>query len=851
MALGEKLGSFGHAIVSFSIPSTTTVTILVYLLIFISSIVQYEVLPEAPEASKQHGLDLSRAVRDLQIIAGRPHPFNSHANDGVHSHLLSRVHEASRNHSNVHILDDIYSNATWGSSAGFGVYYEGNNILVKIDGEEPDLEAVLFSAHYDSVSTAPGATDDGMGAVTLVQLVEYFAKNTPKRTVVFNINNGEEDGLNGAHVFMEHPWSSLPKLFLNLEGAGAGGRPMLFRTSSLSVTEAFTGVTHPHGSSLSADAFATGLIRSATDYSIYQDAGIKGLDLAFYQRRSLYHTKRDSVPSLDGPDALWIMMSSALSSGLALTKDIPVKDDDEPAVYFDLFGEALVIFALKTLFIVNVVLLVIGPLLVAAGIALIYTRGQLHYSGSGWGRFPLSLILGFGLPIGLAYLYNVANPYIVYSSGYVVALSLLAAALIGLHLPLLILSEFRPVPQQKSIILLEYYVLWWILLVFETVMVNKHKLGGLYAISFFHVAAFTALVITLSEHLVLPQKLHPNIHPTNGTDSGDDEQPNHEAVETERTPLLGRRRRVTNPNVQEGEHYGFWFAEYLLLVPFPVILVTNTCLTVLGSLPQSLADGSSPLTVYLALAVLGFFVVLPLAPFAHKIHRYVSYTLVVVLVITGAYNLLAFPFSHNSPLKVFFKQTINLDDGTNAVSLTGVSGYINNRILPNLPSTVDQTPNCSASNIRLGLMTCEWEGLAPSILPDNSKDYISFNASLAAPGTALIKLQGRNTRGCRIYFDRPVSTVRLENSTGAVQKLYPFPQDGINLLKLWSREWDKEFVVTANWIGGQNLTGKVACGWAEGGGMSALDEVSGFLPAWAIVSKFDDALVEAIHTFSV
>jgi Zn-dependent M28 family amino/carboxypeptidase len=57
---------------------------------------------------------------------------------------------------------------------------------------------VLISAHYDSVSTAPGATDDGIGAVTLLQLIEAFARSPAQRDVIFNINNGEEDGLHGA-----------------------------------------------------------------------------------------------------------------------------------------------------------------------------------------------------------------------------------------------------------------------------------------------------------------------------------------------------------------------------------------------------------------------------------------------------------------------------------------------------------------------------------------------------------------------------------------------------------------------------------------------------------------------------
>jgi Zn-dependent M28 family amino/carboxypeptidase len=39
-----------------------------------------------------------------------------------------------------------------------------------------------------------------MGVVTLLQLVEYYAAHKPKRTAVFNINDGEEDWLNGAHA---------------------------------------------------------------------------------------------------------------------------------------------------------------------------------------------------------------------------------------------------------------------------------------------------------------------------------------------------------------------------------------------------------------------------------------------------------------------------------------------------------------------------------------------------------------------------------------------------------------------------------------------------------------------------
>jgi len=130
-------------------------------------------------------------------IAAAPHPYNSHNNDRVRDYILSRVQARASKHSDILVSDDVISNATY--AGGQIIYFEGNNILVRIAGKN-DNEAVLFSAHFDSVSTAPGATDDGMGVATLLNLIDYFGKNPPARTLLFNINNGEEDWLNGAHA---------------------------------------------------------------------------------------------------------------------------------------------------------------------------------------------------------------------------------------------------------------------------------------------------------------------------------------------------------------------------------------------------------------------------------------------------------------------------------------------------------------------------------------------------------------------------------------------------------------------------------------------------------------------------
>jgi acetylornithine deacetylase/succinyl-diaminopimelate desuccinylase-like protein len=150
------------------------------------------------------GICLHSSGADGQQISAMPHPYNSHANDYIRDYILTRVRSIADEYKHVRVFDDLRSNGSWASEA-YGVYFEGTNILVKIEGTDPqywEKGGVLFSAHYDSVSTAPGTTDDGMGVATLLQLIEYFAKNREPRTAIFNINNGEEDWLNGAHAYV-------------------------------------------------------------------------------------------------------------------------------------------------------------------------------------------------------------------------------------------------------------------------------------------------------------------------------------------------------------------------------------------------------------------------------------------------------------------------------------------------------------------------------------------------------------------------------------------------------------------------------------------------------------------------
>src|SRR2546430_629013 len=137
-----------------------------------------------------------------------------------------------------------------------------------------------------------------MGVITILQLIKYFTTsgNIPKKGIVTLLNNGEEDFLNGARAYTQHPISQFPHTFLNLEGAGAGGRATLFRSTDTEVTKYYANSPHPFGTVISGDGFKRRLIRSQTDYIVFDGVlGLRGLDVAFWEPRARYHTDQDDA----------------------------------------------------------------------------------------------------------------------------------------------------------------------------------------------------------------------------------------------------------------------------------------------------------------------------------------------------------------------------------------------------------------------------------------------------------------------------------------------------------------------------------------------------------------------------
>jgi hypothetical protein len=104
----------------------------------------------------------------------------------------------------------------------------GQNVLGYVEGSDPVLknEVVVMGAHLDHLGRRGdyifnGADDNGSGSVGILNLARAFALNPakPKRTVLFCLWTGEEEGLLGSRFYVLNPAFPLAKTvaYLNLD----------------------------------------------------------------------------------------------------------------------------------------------------------------------------------------------------------------------------------------------------------------------------------------------------------------------------------------------------------------------------------------------------------------------------------------------------------------------------------------------------------------------------------------------------------------------------------------------------------------------------------------------------------
>ncbi|MET0191680.1 MAG: M20/M25/M40 family metallo-hydrolase [Pseudonocardia sediminis] len=251
--------------------------------------------PPAPAAADvpPSAFSSARAMGSVAALADRPRPIGSAASDRARDGLAARLRAMGLQTSTTPSV---------GTAAGDGVQSVGvvDNVVATRRGSAP-TGAVVLMAHYDSVPAGPGAADDASGVAAILETVRALSTGPALRNdLVVLLTDGEESGLLGAQAFTRaDPLRGRPAVVLNWEARGSGGPALLFQTSpgNARLIDAYRAVPHPAGHSALAAAYS--LLPNDTDLSPFLAAGRPGLNSAFIERASRYHTPGDTPANLD------------------------------------------------------------------------------------------------------------------------------------------------------------------------------------------------------------------------------------------------------------------------------------------------------------------------------------------------------------------------------------------------------------------------------------------------------------------------------------------------------------------------------------------------------------------------
>jgi hypothetical protein len=286
-------------------------------------------VPEPPSApASQFSAGRAREVLHRLIGDGIPHPTGSAANDVVRGRVIAELTA----------LGYAPQVQTGFSCDEYGTCATVKNVLARLDGKESGA-AVLLAAHYDSVAAGPGASDDGVGTATVLEIARALKTiSTLRNSVIFLVDDGEEAGLLGARVFVDqNPWAKEVRAAVNVEARGTSGPSVMFETGNANawVVRLYAkNVSRPATSSIFYQAYKQ--LPNDTDFTVFKAAGYQGVNFAFIGDEPHYHTPLDNFENVNAA-SLQHQGDNALPMVLAFGNADLANPPQSEAVFFSVF----------------------------------------------------------------------------------------------------------------------------------------------------------------------------------------------------------------------------------------------------------------------------------------------------------------------------------------------------------------------------------------------------------------------------------------------------------------------------------------------------------------------------------
>jgi Peptidase family M28 len=359
--------------------------LVVCLLAGILLLLYYTSRPPAPKPASapatEFSADRARDVLRRLVGDGIPHPSGTQQNDVVRTRVLTEL-------KNLGYDPQVQSGFACDEYGDCGYV---QNVVARLEGSEPG-PSVLLAAHYDSVPAGPGASDDGIGSASVIEIARALkTRPTPRHPVVILIDDGEEAGLLGANVFVaSHPDAKDIRAAVNLDNRGTSGRSLMFETGTANqwaLNLYAQSISRPATSSVFYGVYKE--LPNDTDFTVFKAAGYQGVNFAIIGGEPHYHTVLDNFDN-----ATPASLQDQGADGLAMATAFAGADIAAPPIaeasYFDVFNRLTVVWPLRSNFRVAIV----AALLLLLQIGWLGYTKRLVLRSFLWGFFYAPVTVG-------------------------------------------------------------------------------------------------------------------------------------------------------------------------------------------------------------------------------------------------------------------------------------------------------------------------------------------------------------------------------------------------------------------------------------------------------------------------
>ncbi|MGL5346124.1 MAG: M28 family peptidase [Peptostreptococcaceae bacterium] len=352
--------------------------LMVLIFLAVAAIIGYNSLnPSKPNYDDYSKVNVNNQMNHIKNIAKEPHSiFDLKAKEDVRNYLISELDKLGVE-SKIYNYEDVYVERTKTKE-------DIQNVYAQIDGKSDSY--IMLVTHYDSSHAKTeryaekdgslGAADAGYAMSTILETLRVIKESNVEleNGIKILFTDGEEYGLLGAkEAVKEKEIFEGVNYLINIEARGTKGPAIMFETSqnNSSVIDLYEHSEKPFSYSITPEIYR--LLPNGTDFTVFLDNDITGINISVLDGLENYHTPSDNPNNLSeeslqhyGDQVLPVVKEYVSNEKYSNADSFESKDD---SIFFTL-GNVFIKYS-KT---INYVLL----LVILVGIVLLYKKFKVE-----------------------------------------------------------------------------------------------------------------------------------------------------------------------------------------------------------------------------------------------------------------------------------------------------------------------------------------------------------------------------------------------------------------------------------------------------------------------------------------